>query len=238
MRKFKVCMIAVMLTLILVSGIAVAQTRLRFWETKALSRIDLFVAGAQVPIYYGGPTYYITEQHSPEYLLYIDVKDNIQNKLIGLDGKVYEVKFSSSVPDVASINDYGIIRFSAEGYVVFTVSVDDFSLEIPVQVVEGPFVIKFLDNKLTTEDLVKELGFPQNRTSTTVRWPDRTAVLHNILYTFSGTNTIDVEHWHYDKYPTLLFRISDNIRLNAIQNAGWDCGYSSKIRYDLGLLGL
>ncbi len=208
-------------------SVVAAETLLYSWEIASLSTKALFVDGSLVPIYYGSPIYYITNFYLSgcKYLIYIGVPDNVLNRLIQLNGRVYEAKFSSSAPKVASIDEYGLITFWSEGDVVFTVSIGAGSIEIPVQVMEGPWVIDILHDQITVEDVVRSMGFPEERTHAQIRWPERAAVLDNILYCFGGTSDITFEHWHYDQYPSLLFRVH-NHRLMEIQNVGWD-SYSS-----------
>lgn len=236
MNKRKTFLFAVLAILVLASGVAGAQFQLSPWEKDALSKTHIIVDGQEVPIYYGGPKYYITDanEFGRKYPLFIDVKDNVKNKFIGIKDKVYKAEFSSSAPDIASIDENGIITFWEEGDVIFTVTLGDSSALIPLQVFEGPFIIDMLEDILL-EDVVERLGFPDKRTSVYIKWPDRSAVLDNIFYSFGGTNDITVEHWHYDEYPTLYFRIFRNSFLRGVNNAGWDCGYESSVRYNLGI---
>jgi hypothetical protein len=221
-RLFMLLMV-ILLTLILIPCSAADKTLLHSWEAKSLSVKTLVVDESTVPIYYGDPTYYITNtsKFSRQYLLYVGASDNTQNRLIQLGGQVYEVSFSSSAPEVASIDEYGLLTFWSEGSVVFTVTIGDSSVNMPVQVLEGPWVIEILHEKMPTEDVVRALGFPQHRTYSQVEWPNRATVLDNIFYSFGGTSTIVVEHWHHDQYPSLLFGIAYH-RLLTIYNKGWD----------------
>lgn len=235
MKRLGVLGLLVMIVLLWATGIEASTFRLTQWE-RALARVGIPVGDSQVEVFYGSPTYHITNANKfgRTYPLYINAVDNVKNKFIQVDGRMYEVRFSSSAPEVASVGDCGMVTFWKPGNVVFTVAIGDFSVEIPVQVSEGPWIIDWED-EIPVEDVVGRLGFPQNRTYAHIRWPERSAMLDNVFYAFGGTNDITVEHWHYDEYPTLLFRIFNNRKLAEIQNAGWDCGYSLPVSLQLGI---
>jgi|CZCA01.1.fsa_nt_gi hypothetical protein len=161
MRLFVLLMVLV-LTLIQIPCSAASKTLPYSWEANSLSIKALVVDESTVPIYYGGPTYYITNtsKFSRQYPLYVGASDNTQNKLVQLGVKIYEVSFSSSTPEVASVSDYGLVTFWSEGDVVFTVTIGEGSVEIPVRVLEGPWVIEILHEKISVEEVVRSLGFP------------------------------------------------------------------------------
>jgi hypothetical protein len=212
---------------------------LHFWQYESLSKTIIDVFDNKIPIYHGPKEYYITNanEFSRKYPLYIAIKNNIKNKLIEINDTVYEVFFKSSASEIATINENGVITFLNEGNVTFTITIGDSSVKIPFEVKEGPFITDFLSQEeITTEDLVRKLGFPDNKTSTFIEWPDRSAILDNISYTFSSksTNNIRLVHWHYNEYPNLLFRIYENKKLSSIYNKGWDCGYDFTVEYALG----
>lgn len=234
-KRLGILVLLVLVVLSWTAGVGAATIRLAL-HGGALTRANLSIGDTRVEVCYGGPTYHITNANrfGRTYPLYIDVVDSIKNRLIQVDGKVYEARFSSSAPEVASVGDCGMVTFWKPGNVVFKVAIGDSSVEIPVQVSEGPWVIDWED-EIPVEDVVRRLGFPQNRTYAHIRWPERSAMLDNVFYAFGGTNDITVEHWHYDEYPTLLFRIFNDRKLAEIQNAGWDCGYSLQVSQQLGI---
>jgi len=234
-KRLRILALLVLVALTWTAGVGAATERLAPYGG-ALTRANLPIGDTRVEIFYGGPTYHITNANKfgRTYPLYIDVVDNIRNRFIQVDGEVYEARFSSSAPEVASVGDCGMVTFWHPGSVVFTVAIGNSSVEIPVQVSEGPWIIDWEDD-IPVEDVVRRLGLPQNRTYAHIRWPERSAMLDDVFYVFGGTNDMTVEHWHYDEYPTLLFRIFNNRKLAEIQNAGWDCGYSLQVSLQLGI---
>ncbi len=238
MKKLITCMLIALMMFAWTSNVKAADPRLSSWQEKSMKSTTIMVHDVEVPIFYGSPTYYITSNNHIDcrYLLYIGVNDNAQNKLIGLGGRVCEVKFASSDPKIASVDQYGRVTFLSPGQVVFTVTIEDSAAEIPVQVFEGPWIIDVLEGKeVSVEAVVRKLGFPQERTKTDIVWPNRSAVLDDIYYAFGGTTAVFLEHWHYDSHPSLLFRIQANSVLKEIKNVGWDSGYESSVRYSLGI---
>lgn len=217
------------------SAPAVAQV-LAYGEKVVLQTATLSIDGVDVPIYYGGPTYVITcaKESSRQYPLYLGLEDNIRNHLIQVNGTVYDVTFESSSPEVASVDEYGFVTFRSEGTVTFSVHAGNSSIQIQVQVLQGPWTLNSYE-RLPIENVVKRLGFPNRRTSTTVSWPYMATRLDGIYYSFGGTSDIEVVHWHYDEYPTLFFRVQENSTLVAIQNSGWDCGYAATVRQKLSI---
>lgn len=208
------------------------------WEEASLSTVTLVVDGVDVPVYFGGSTYYISDanKYGRKYPLYVAADKNVANRLIGIGDTVYEAEFSSSDPSVASIDDHGIIAFWSEGSVTSTVKIGSSAGAIDVDVREAPFIIDIMANEIpTTEDVVRKLGMPDSITSSRVTWPHRSAGLDNIFYAFGGTADVNVVHWHFSEFPTLFFRVVDNKRIVAIHNKGSDCGYSLTMPYHLGI---
>jgi hypothetical protein len=230
-----------LLIIILISCISVnacAQSPIvSYWQTNALAKQDIIVDGTKITIRYGGNIYFITRpnESSRKYPLYIAVDNNIKNNFIQVKGKTYNVQYNSSNQEIAPINECGVVTFKKPGKVVFTIKINDYSVDIPVDVYESPFIFE-QRQMISPEELVKKLGFPDKKTYVSIKWPQRSAVLDNIFYSFGGTSYIEVTHWHYKDYPTLLFVMYPGTMLSQIKNCGWDCGYDLSVGVNLGIL--
>lgn len=203
-----------------------------------LAYMEIDVKGTPIKVYYGGNEYYIRRNYegiiepfdlSNQRDIYVYVENALNNSLIEINGNTYNINYEiiSSIPEnIAKISDKGVIAFNGLGNIIVKVSIGTFSNTFTVDVKDFEEEIK---SGMTEEELINEIGFPDRKTYKTLPWYNPKGFFNGIYYDFGDSEPDDVNliHWHYDKYPNVIFEMTTFLGLSMERtlNKGWDCGY-------------
>lgn len=199
-------------------------------DAEILSNKTIDINGTKIQVWYGNDEYYLKESGNVA-IIYIDTPKNVKNKIIQVNGTTYTIEYSSSNKKIARINENGLVRFMKPGNVTFSVLIGDKKLEIPVEIMEMPFKIKYSEPRthIPTDVLVEKIGFPDEEKELIINFPDELDTLDGVSYRRSSdSSSSKFTHWHYNKYPNLIFRISWTGECTSIYSKGWH-GYYTDI---------
>jgi hypothetical protein len=182
----------------------------------------------QIEIHYGDNTYFFLENENNDankepkavldYPIEIGGKLALENKYFSSEGKTIEILKSTSDPLIAEFrNDKLQIRGSGDVVVYFDIG--EKRVKIPLRIKSIP-----LKKGMDADKIVNAFGVPTKTTKKFVSWPD-TEIIDEVWYHPSPPGQ-QVEHWHYSKYPGIIFSLgtsiySSNNSLSECINVKW-----------------
>ncbi len=174
--------------------------------------------GDILEIEYGEPMFYILEGSTGSGHLLAATKqrkDIIRNRFLSIDGKTFEIFYSSSDPEKLTIQQDGTFEVLSPGDVRLSIEVGEAIDHIPIHIVSIP-----IEPEADLEQVIGILGVPNKRSKVSIRWPDSRFVDGVFYYPSVGRN-VSMEHWFYERYPGAIIRLDWRDKIDSVVMPSW-----------------
>jgi len=183
----------------------------------------------EVRIHYGEQTLYVVDNDPNSYSkknwlfvaeLPVEFDGNlaIENKYLKINGQTKSVIFRSLTPNILTMKEDGTLYVIKDGNGIIRVSVDNHSADIYLKIIKIP-----VRRGMKKEALIKKLGLPDKQTKRHIGWA-QSEFVDGIFYSPESDQVygMTVEHWQYERYQGVIFRISELGDLGYLIQKDWN----------------